>query len=61
MFEECLSSTSVFFIMKGPSHFGSSFSLPSVLVVRIRTRSPYSNSFGVIALSLHLRYDLILV
>lgn len=36
----------------GPSHFGSSFPLPSILVVRMRMRSP-SNSLGMTALSLH--------
>jgi hypothetical protein len=43
----------VFFLtMKGPSHFGSSLPLDSVLPVLMRMRSPSWNSLGVTALSL---------
>jgi hypothetical protein len=40
-------------MMRGPSLFGSSLSRDSVLLVLIRTRSPSSNSLGVILLSRH--------
>jgi hypothetical protein len=39
--------------MNGPSHLGSSLSRDSVLVVLMRTRSPYSNSLEMIVLSRH--------
>jgi hypothetical protein len=41
-----------FMMMKGPSHFGSSLPLDSILLVLMRTRPPSSNSLGVTALSL---------
>jgi hypothetical protein len=37
--------------MNGPSHLGSSLPRDSVLVVLMRTRSPYSNSLEMIVLS----------
>jgi hypothetical protein len=40
-------------MMKGPSHFGSSLPRDSILLVLIRTRSPSSNSLGVILLYRH--------
>jgi hypothetical protein len=40
-------------MMKGPSHLGSSLPRDSVLVVLVRTRSPPSNSLGMIVLSCH--------
>jgi hypothetical protein len=40
-------------MMKGPINLGSSLPRDSVLLVLIRTRSPLSNSLGVILLSRH--------
>jgi hypothetical protein len=49
------SGCDIFFLtMKDPSHFGLSLPLDSVLSVLMRTRFPFSNSLGVMALSLHV-------
>jgi hypothetical protein len=41
---------SLLFIMNGPSHLGSNLSIDYVLAVRMRTRSPSSNSLRTTAL-----------